>query len=428
MSMIAMAQPVPHSAFKREFAWDETRQQDYGTLRRQNDTERIALPSIRQAFPDQFRVPFETHSRAPSSTTSPSGFGGGAVSPVYTHSPTQKRRRVSIGEGRDESSSQVPRQYSSPQSHGMSPILAQRSATESWTTSPSRRSPYMTSTGSLGSMRESAPVEMTERYVSSRPTLPPLHNMELVDRGISATMPRVRGRSTDEDYSEGHRHTMNHYPNAMDVGSGSQYRLYSYHHPSRGQSLSVSSVHQFERTPFSPVAYGSGYQDYMRSDGAMGPNGDYKQRKRRGNLPKPTTDILRSWFLAHLSHPYPSEEEKQELMRQTGLQMNQISNWFINARRRQLPTMMMNARNTESDATSSAAGHSTSRATANILKSTEHGGSGEYNMVGTTHHHHSRDSAPLSDGEGSAYDDDVDTLRSTSSRRRHAANMSRGSV
>jgi hypothetical protein len=47
-----------------------------------------------------------------------------------------------------------------------------------------------------------------------------------------------------------------------------------------------------------------------------------KSRKRRGNLPKETTDKLRTWFKAHLSHPYPTEEEKQELMRQTGLQMS----------------------------------------------------------------------------------------------------------
>jgi hypothetical protein len=49
-----------------------------------------------------------------------------------------------------------------------------------------------------------------------------------------------------------------------------------------------------------------------------------KSRKRRGNLPKETTDKLRAWFKAHLHHPYPTEEEKQELMRQTGLQMSKL--------------------------------------------------------------------------------------------------------
>lgn len=53
--------------------------------------------------------------------------------------------------------------------------------------------------------------------------------------------------------------------------------------------------------------------------------GESKQRKRRGNLPKETTDKLRSWFQKHLAHPYPTEDEKQELVRQTGLQMSKYS-------------------------------------------------------------------------------------------------------
>jgi hypothetical protein len=58
--------------------------------------------------------------------------------------------------------------------------------------------------------------------------------------------------------------------------------------------------------------------------GSMGYGGDSKQRKRRGNLPKETTDKLRAWFVAHLQHPYPTEDEKQDLMRQTGLQMSKF--------------------------------------------------------------------------------------------------------
>lgn len=78
------------------------------------------------------------------------------------------------------------------------------------------------------------------------------------------------------------------------------------------------------------------------NDGKNGP-----QRKRRGNLPKDTTDKLRDWFHRHLHHPYPTEDEKQALMDQTGLQMNQISNWFINARRRQLPQLLSDAKATD---------------------------------------------------------------------------------
>jgi hypothetical protein len=95
---------------------------------------------------------------------------------------------------------------------------------------------------------------------------------------------------------------------------------YTYHHPSR----SLGSIHPLERTPFAPTAYGLPYQEAFMRIGELGMSmgGDNKQRKRRGNLPKETTDKLRAWFVAHLHHPYPTEDEKQELMRQTGLQMS----------------------------------------------------------------------------------------------------------
>ncbi|CAG8039213.1 unnamed protein product [Penicillium salamii] len=66
---------------------------------------------------------------------------------------------------------------------------------------------------------------------------------------------------------------------------------------------------------------------------------DPETKRQRGNLPTYVTDVLRAWFYEHLDHPYPSEEEKQMFMRQTGLSISQISNWFINARRRQLPAL-----------------------------------------------------------------------------------------
>jgi len=78
-------------------------------------------------------------------------------------------------------------------------------------------------------------------------------------------------------------------------------------------------------------------------------------KKRRGNLPKSSTNLLKKWLFDHLFHPYPSEEEKSSLSLQTGLSSNQISNWFINARRRTLQPMLENVRqqgSTENNATS----------------------------------------------------------------------------
>ncbi|OOO09831.1 Homeobox KN domain [Aspergillus oryzae] len=83
--------------------------------------------------------------------------------------------------------------------------------------------------------------------------------------------------------------------------------------------------------------------------GILGDPIDSKNKRRRGNLPKPVTDILRAWFHEHLDHPYPSEEDKQMFMTRTGLTISQISNWFINARRRQLPALRNQMRTGGSD-------------------------------------------------------------------------------
>ncbi|CEG64454.1 Putative Podospora anserina S mat genomic DNA chromosome 7, supercontig 1 [Rhizopus microsporus] len=68
------------------------------------------------------------------------------------------------------------------------------------------------------------------------------------------------------------------------------------------------------------------------------PNNNNK--RRRGNLPKAVTAILRDWLSKHKKHPYPTEEEKAALAAETNLNLNQISNWFINARRRILQPML----------------------------------------------------------------------------------------
>jgi hypothetical protein len=53
-------------------------------------------------------------------------------------------------------------------------------------------------------------------------------------------------------------------------------------------------------------------------------------QRKRGRLPKETTDFLKAWLHSHAAHPYPSEIEKKQMCHATGLSMSQVSNWMIN--------------------------------------------------------------------------------------------------
>ena len=59
-----------------------------------------------------------------------------------------------------------------------------------------------------------------------------------------------------------------------------------------------------------------------------------KGRKTGTRFSRESVRILKNWVSAHTEHPYPTDEEKDELKRQTGLKRSQISNWLANARRR----------------------------------------------------------------------------------------------
>ncbi|RMX36478.1 hypothetical protein pdam_00010040 [Pocillopora damicornis] len=65
-----------------------------------------------------------------------------------------------------------------------------------------------------------------------------------------------------------------------------------------------------------------------------------KSQKKRGIFPKAATNIMKAWLFQHLTHPYPSEEQKRSLAQETGLTILQVNNWFINARRRIVQPMI----------------------------------------------------------------------------------------
>ena len=57
-------------------------------------------------------------------------------------------------------------------------------------------------------------------------------------------------------------------------------------------------------------------------------------RKTGNRFQKAAVKILKDWLDLNSHHPYPTEEEKERLKRETGLSASQISNWLANARRR----------------------------------------------------------------------------------------------
>ncbi|KAG9287956.1 hypothetical protein G9A89_017551 [Geosiphon pyriformis] len=97
-----------------------------------------------------------------------------------------------------------------------------------------------------------------------------------------------------------------------------------------------------ESLPTSPLT-DSIYLHHPNSDQSIeGPLTHKPAKRRRGNLPKATTALLKNWLAQHKKHPYPTEEEKLHLAKETRLNLQQISNWFINARRRHLPNLLEN--------------------------------------------------------------------------------------
>lgn len=64
-----------------------------------------------------------------------------------------------------------------------------------------------------------------------------------------------------------------------------------------------------------------------------------KKSLRRANYPYKVTQILKKWLEENVNHPYPTEFQKIIFCDKTGLEVSQINNWFINARRRILPLM-----------------------------------------------------------------------------------------
>lgn len=104
-----------------------------------------------------------------------------------------------------------------------------------------------------------------------------------------------------------------------------------------GQAASMGDFSRCAQPPYeaSSRSYSSLYGDVdytaqpmsgpqQANFGVLGDSSDPRSKRRRGNLPKQVTDILRAWFHEHLDHPYPTEEDKQMFIARTGLTISQV--------------------------------------------------------------------------------------------------------
>mmetsp|Transcript_35072 Transcript_35072/g.34746 ORF Transcript_35072/g.34746 Transcript_35072/m.34746 type:complete len:197 (+) Transcript_35072:186-776(+) len=62
-------------------------------------------------------------------------------------------------------------------------------------------------------------------------------------------------------------------------------------------------------------------------------NEPYKPASR-SNYSSTVTQILQTWFEAHIDYPYPTEQERIELCEKTGLTRKKLRVWLINSRKR----------------------------------------------------------------------------------------------
>lgn len=250
--------------------------------------------------------------------------------------PYKRRRMSADDEERLDSKDPVHRSYDPTRQNNRIPsrshsVVSPTSRTfpvaDSWQAPSNRGSPYP---APLASIQRGSQFEVTSRPAFNRGdfrtppvTLPSLDSFDREGRRPSVVTQVPRQMSDVYQFERGSTsHSFSGSSSHYDSTHSTFTHNFSFGYPSgRGHSLpGPSTHHDSHRSPFTNgpnPAFGSHYEGYMAEGYAEG-----KQRKRRGNLPKETTDKLRAWFMGHLNHPYPTEDEKQELMRQTGLQMS----------------------------------------------------------------------------------------------------------
>lgn len=265
------------------------------------------LPSLREAIPEI-------------RSTNPDGRNYSAYARELHHDPPGPDRRYpttpTIGPSPPNSRVRFPTSSSSSSSHRSSNSHRQdyydRSRIQSEmqlpmhsgppsrnSGSPSSSSPYSDSRSLTSSVTAVPRVRTPERGppVNGRPpgpgSLPPIYT--LTQSAASGVQPQLPPINPNVRSSLGNHYSQTVPPEAMHMDPRYSYTGYAPHphdpHAQMGRPVEFQNVEVGEKS----------------------------NKKRRGNLPKQTTDVLRSWLHDHLDHAYPNEEQKQQLIRETNL-------------------------------------------------------------------------------------------------------------
>jgi len=80
----------------------------------------------------------------------------------------------------------------------------------------------------------------------------------------------------------------------------------------------------------------SGKVDGSRSSSSSSSSTTTTTKRKTTSLPNETVEYLKAWMMSpeHIAHPYPTEGEKAKIMEDTGIEMKQLTNWFVNNRKR----------------------------------------------------------------------------------------------
>jgi hypothetical protein len=119
------------------------------------------------------------------------------------------------------------------------------------------------------------------------------------------------------------------YSDNFSSSSFSSYNGNIFYSPPRKHSSTFSSP------KVSPYSIPSSPECNIRQNSTRSSNAQ-NGKKNRINFSKDITNILKDWLFANIDHPYPNNTDKINLSMATGLNVEQISNWFINGRRRLL--------------------------------------------------------------------------------------------